>query len=133
MCITPNITTCNGNISDGTKIIYKSMPNKDCNHPHMLFTYGQDGTLTHHCSGKKVCPSADGGYWVISSTCASDEVQYTRTQVFCCYFIIELASGYHNACPNLFFPILYNCLLQFCYQIFNRWEISSTGKGNMRG
>ena len=81
MCITPDISNCDGNIPDGTKIMFKSMPNNDCDHPHMLFTHASDGTLTHHCSGKKVCPSNDGQYLMISSLCSADESTYTRTQV----------------------------------------------------
>ena len=81
MCLTPNITSCDGDIPDGTKIIYKSSPNKDCDHPHMLFYYHSDGTLIHKCSEKKVCPSDDGEFLILSSTCGVDASKYSRTKV----------------------------------------------------
>ncbi|XP_057304821.1 uncharacterized protein LOC130641845 isoform X1 [Hydractinia symbiolongicarpus] len=79
MCVTPNITSCSGDIPDGTKIMYRTMPNYDCDHEHMQFIYKPDGTLIHKCSGKNVCPSDDGQYWIISSACDAEASKYTRT------------------------------------------------------
>ena len=84
LCITPTITSCDGDIPDGTKIKYIGYT--DCNFPHMLFTHGADGTLTHHCSGKKVCPSTDGQYLIISSSCDAEKAKYERTSVCILFF-----------------------------------------------
>eukprot|EP00111_Clytia_hemisphaerica_P010409 TCONS_00030414-protein len=82
MCITPDITNDDecAAIPDGTKLIYKQMPNLDCNHNRMLFDYKSDGTMIHHCSGKKICQDADG--WLhVSSTCGAEESKFNRTQL----------------------------------------------------
>ena len=79
MCVTPNISDCTS-VPDGTKLIYKSMPKQYCNHKHMLFIYQSDGTMIHQCSGKKVCPDANG-MLVVSSTCDPEQSKYVRTEV----------------------------------------------------
>ena len=79
MCITPDITSCSS-VPDGTKLIYKSMPNNDCNHPYMLYEYQADGSLIHHCSKKKICPDSDG-YLQVSSQCSDDGARFQRTAV----------------------------------------------------
>ena len=87
MCLIPDIKSCNGKIPDGTKLIYHLSPNKDCNQPHMLFQYLSDGTLVHHCSKKKVCPSKDRKFLILSSSCADEESKFYRTRVRSCFKI----------------------------------------------
>lgn len=86
MCITPNITDCTS-VPDGTKLIYKSMPDKNCNHERMLFVHHSDGTLIHKCSGKKVCPGKDGKL-VVSSDCEAETSKFTRTKVLTSWLIV---------------------------------------------
>ena len=79
MCITPDIENCD-NVPDGTKLIYKSMPNYDCDHERMLYVYESDGTLKHHCSGKKICADTNG-LLMVSSQCSDQGAKFERTQV----------------------------------------------------
>lgn len=77
MCITPNVNSCD-DVPDGTRLIYKEMPDLDCNHKRMLFDFGADGVMKHHYSGKKICPDSNG-FLVVSSQCTDTEATFTRT------------------------------------------------------
>uniref|UniRef100_A0A7M6DPA1 Uncharacterized protein n=1 Tax=Clytia hemisphaerica TaxID=252671 RepID=A0A7M6DPA1_9CNID len=81
MCVTPKIDTdaeC-ANIPDGTNLIYKEMPNFDCDHKRMLFDYNADGSLIHHCSGKRICLDQNG-FLQVSSQCGIEESKFERTE-----------------------------------------------------
>ena len=81
MCLAlEGINTCTNNVEDDTLLIYQSMLHFDCNHHHMLFMHGIDGTLTHKCSGKKICPNRYG-YLVASSKCELTNSKFIRTKV----------------------------------------------------
>ena len=56
------------------------MPLFDCNHNHMLFVHGVDGTLTHKCSGKQICPN-EYNQLVVSSACGGEYAKFARTKV----------------------------------------------------
>jgi len=94
MCITPDTSDCS-NIPDGTKLIYKKMPDGDCNHEQMLFYYLADGTIIHKCSNKRVC-SDPKGVLQISSQCRVRESKFERTEV-CCEFMVRLILVYTRA------------------------------------
>ena len=78
-CLTPTDVTSCDNFPDGTKIKFLTPSDRNCNKTHMLFSLSTDGILTHHCSGKMVCPSDDGEYLIISSKCKIEDSQYERT------------------------------------------------------
>ena len=81
MCVAlKGIELCSDYVPDGTRLIYQSMPQFDCNHNHMLFVHGVDGTITHKCSGKKVCPNAHKQL-VVSNQCDGDSAKFLRTKV----------------------------------------------------
>ena len=46
----------------------------------MLYDYKSDGTLTHHCSGKRSC-TGDDGKLMISSQCGVEQSKFKRTAV----------------------------------------------------
>ena len=95
LCIAPDTLddTC-AKIPDGTNLIYKEMPNRDCNHKFMLFDYQSDGTMIHKCSNKRICSNAKG-VLQISSQCGIEESKFERTEVRdfrVCFFCIIFQS-----------------------------------------
>lgn len=59
----------------------------DCYHDWMLYDYKSDGTLTHHCSGKRIC-TGDDGKLMISSQCGVEQSKFDRTAVSEEFFIL---------------------------------------------
>ena len=81
MCVAlKGIEKCTDYVADGTQLIYQMMPQFDCNHNRMLFVHNVDGTLTHKCSGKKICPN-ELNQLVVSNQCNKDSAKFLRTKV----------------------------------------------------
>ena len=79
MCLTPDVDSCD-KVVEGTPLVYKSMPNQNCNHPYMLYKYNPaDKTLIHACSGLSLCEK--DGTIIHSALCNGDDGKYERTPV----------------------------------------------------
>ena len=81
MCLTPQADSCEA-VVEGTPLVYKTMPNTNCNHPHMLYRYNpEDKSLVHDCTGMSLCAN-EQGVVVHSHNCKGDEARYEHTQVW---------------------------------------------------
>ena len=81
-CISPQITYCSKAVPDGTvlKYINRDIHSGHCEHNYMKFIFAADGSLTHHCSGKKVCISSDD-ILILNTTCEVEIPRFKHTKV----------------------------------------------------